>query len=291
MVISMTGYGRGTGGGEGISILAEIKTVNHRFAEFQIRMPRQFLFLEDKIKKQISEYIKRGRIEVYITIEGGHSAERRLEVDWKLLDEFVQAMSQVKEKYNLGTEAAPGDLLKLDHIFRVVEEVESGEELQKKVLSAVREAASSLLQMRQLEGAELGRDMLGNLHQITAAVGKVELMAPAVHENYRKRLYDRIAEYTGGLVDESRLITETAIFAEKADINEELIRLKSHAAQFENTLSQSEPIGRKLDFLVQEMNREANTIGSKANNSQAAAVIVEIKSLLEKIKEQVQNIE
>ncbi|PLT30122.1 YicC/YloC family endoribonuclease [Peribacillus deserti] len=291
MVISMTGYGRGFAEEQDLRIHVEIKTVNHRFTEYQIRMPRQLLFLEDKIKKQVSEYIKRGRAEVFITLEGSGLTTKKLEVDWELADEYVSLMSKVQQKYNLASKPDLGDFLQLDDVITVVEQQADQAYLEDTVLSAVKEASSGLFQMRQLEGAQLAKDMLGHLSRIRSIVEKLEILAPAVAENYRNRLYEKISDYTNGMLDEARLLTEAAIFAEKADINEELTRLESHISQFEKTLAIREPVGRKLDFLVQEMNRETNTIGSKANDSSIAQEVVEVKSLLEKIKEQVQNIE
>lgn len=287
----MTGYGRGFAEEHELQINVEIKTVNHRFAEYQIRMPRQLFFMEDKIKKQISEYIKRGRVEVFITLEGSGLSTRKLEVDWELADEYVSLMSEFQKKYNLTSKPELQDLLQLDNVITIVEQQTDHPGLEGTVISAVKNAAYSLLQMRQHEGAQLAKDMLSHLHAAGYIVQKLKGLAPAVSENYRRRLYDKISDYTDGLLDEARLLTEAAIFAEKADINEELTRLQSHISQFEKTLALREPAGRKLDFLIQEMNRETNTIGSKANDSSIAQEVVELKSLLEKIKEQVQNIE
>ncbi|MCM3706109.1 MULTISPECIES: YicC/YloC family endoribonuclease [Cytobacillus] len=290
MAVSMTGYGRSKkDSGQG-SITVEIKTVNHRFTEFQIRMPRQLMHIEDKIKKKLNRHIKRGRIEVFITVDGDVLASRKVNVDWELLDEYYQYITAIQAKYQIQTELSIGDVIREELIN--IEEKESGnEEMTQLVLSSAEEACLQLMQMRIAEGDELESDLRSHLSLLSNSVIKLREYAPKVAQLYRERLQKRMKEFLDGQVDESRILTEVAIFADKADISEELIRLQSHISQFEHTLQLTEPAGRKLDFILQEMNREANTIGSKANSADIAAEVVEIKSLLEKMKEQVQNIE
>ncbi|WP_026692089.1 YicC/YloC family endoribonuclease [Peribacillus kribbensis] len=291
MVLSMTGYGRGTADPDEMQVRVEIKTVNHRFTEYQVRMPRELLYLEDAIKKQIGQYIKRGRVEVFINLEGSVLHQRKIEVDWDLMDDYFAVVSQVREKYNLDSSPALQDILKLEELVSIVEGEDLNPMLEPAVMSAVKEAAANLYEMRKQEGMLLEKDIADHLRKIRAAVELLKERAPLVSESYKNRLLERMASFTEGLIDETRVLTETAVFAEKADINEELSRLFSHMIQFEQNIASSEPVGRKLDFLVQEMNREINTIGSKANDASIAAEVVEVKSLLEKIKEQVQNIE
>lgn len=287
----MTGFGRSRITSASFSVNVEIKTVNHRFSEVNVRMPRHLLKVEDKIKKKVNEHLRRGRAEVYIMIEGEGAVTRKIQVDWKLLEDYYLFIKQARDKFNIEGEVILQDLLSRNE-FLHIEEMDAGsEELESLVLRATEEAVLLCKQMRVTEGEELKKDMLFSLGQLDENIDKLAEYAPLVASAYRERLMKKIEELIQGQVDETRVLTEVAIFADKIDINEELTRLRSHIQQFKQTLNEVEPIGRKLDFLVQEMNREANTIGSKANDSSITKMVVEIKSLLEKLKEQVQNIE
>ncbi|PWW27432.1 uncharacterized protein (TIGR00255 family) [Cytobacillus oceanisediminis] len=290
MVVSMTGFGRSKKDSGQFSITVEIRTVNHRFSEFHMRMPRQLMHMEDKIKKKLGEHIKRGRIEVYVTIEGDGLASRKVNVDWELLDEYYQYITAIKTKYNIQNDLSIQDLIR-EELIGVEEKDAGNEELSQHVLSAAEEACLHLTQMRQAEGLEMEKDVRSHLSLLSKRVLLLREFSPKVVQQYRERLEKRIKDYLDGQIDEPRILTEVAVFADKADINEEVTRLQSHIGQFEKTLQLTEPVGRKLDFILQEMNREANTIGSKANDAAIAAEVVEIKSLLEKMKEQIQNIE
>ncbi|XJZ28443.1 YicC/YloC family endoribonuclease [Bacillota bacterium Lsc_1132] len=291
MVISMTGFGRSKAESGPFSINVEIKTVNHRFCEFNIRMPRQLIKIEDKMKKKLNQHIRRGRVEVYVSIEGEGTVTRKVHVDWKLIEEYYQFVLEAQEKYKIGGQVTLQDLLNREELVHIEESDAGNEELENLVLTAVGQAAELLKQMRIAEGEELQKDLTANLQQMVKVVDELKQFAPLVVQNYQERLEKRMQEFLQGQVDEARILTEVAIFADKADINEEVTRLKSHIQQFYQTIEENEPIGRKLDFLVQEMNREANTIGSKANDANIAKKVVEMKSLLEKLKEQIQNIE
>lgn len=291
MVISMTGFGRSKQSNDSLSVSVEVKTVNHRFTEFNIRMPRQFNKIEDKIKKKLSTTIHRGRVEVFVTIEGEGMMDRKVLVDWDLLDQYVDSIEKIKQKYALEHGLSLQDLLMNEEIVHFAEADTGNEDLENLVLEAVEEAAVSLKEMREIEGKALEVDIRTQLKNLQEVVAKLNEIAPTVVQLYKERLTKRIQEFVDGGFDESRILTEVAIFADKADINEELTRLNSHMEQFDHILTLSEPIGRKLDFLLQEMNREANTIGSKGNDSHIAKEVVEMKSILEKMKEQVQNIE
>jgi uncharacterized protein (TIGR00255 family) len=291
MVISMTGFGRSRIASASFSVNVEVKTVNHRFSEMNIRMPRHLLNVEDKIKKKLNEHLRRGRAEVYIMIEGDGAVTRKIQVDWKLLEEYYLFIKQARDKFKIEGNVLLQDLLTRNE-FLHIEEIDAGnEELESLVLRAAEEAVLLCKQMRVTEGEELRKDLLTSLGLLDINIDELKEYAPQVVSAYKERLMKRIEEFVQGQFDESRVLTEVAIFADKIDINEELTRLKSHIQQFTQTLNEIEPIGRKLDFLVQEMNREANTIGSKANDSTITKKVVEIKSLLEKLKEQVQNIE
>ncbi|WP_090630184.1 YicC/YloC family endoribonuclease [Neobacillus massiliamazoniensis] len=291
MVISMTGFGRAKIESDSFTVIIEVKTVNHRFNEMNIRLPRQLIKIEDKIRKKLNQHIRRGRVEVFVSIEGESPVIRKVHVDWQLIEEYYQFIIKAQEKYHLDGTITLQDLLNRSELIHIEENEAGNEELENLVLTAVEEAALSLKQMRVVEGEELEKDLLASISQINKHILELTGHAPLVAQLYKERLTKKLNEFLLGQLDESRILTEVAIFADKADINEEITRLKSHINQFIQTLDHTEPIGRKLDFLVQEMNREVNTIGSKANDSNIAKNVVEIKSLLEKLKEQVQNIE
>ncbi len=287
----MTGFGRGRAESDLYVVTVEIKTVNHRFSEINIRMPRQLLKIEDKMKKKINQYIRRGRAEVYVSLEGDGVITRKLHVDWHLIDEYVQFLKQAQRMFALEDKITLDHLLSRPDLVHIEENEAENEGLEELVLLATEEAARQLIQMRLAEGVILNNDLQLITKKLEKAVAELQTHAPKVVQLYKDRVSKRLQEYVNGQVDEGRILTEVAIFAEKADINEEITRLTSHIQQFTQTLNMDEPIGRKLDFLVQEMNREANTIGSKANDAAIAKKVVEIKSYLEKLKEQVQNIE
>lgn len=287
----MTGFGRSKAESEAFSVTVEVKTVNHRFCEFHIRMPRQLMKIEEKLKKKLGEHIQRGRIEVFVTIGGEAAVQRKIHIDWELLKEYYQNITKIKEKFGVAEEITIHNLLNRPELFAIEEEEVGNEELEALVLTAISNASEQLKQMRIHEGMALEKDLNAQLLELKQRILAIKDVAPTVTRAYETRIKKRVQEFLSGQVDENRILTEVAIFADRADINEELIRLESHIKQFEKTLLLLEPIGRKLDFLLQEMNREVNTIGSKANDSSIAKEVVEMKSLLEKMKEQVQNIE
>lgn len=291
MVVSMTGYGLGMSESERLKVRVEVKTVNHRFSEFHIRMPRQLLVLEDKIKKLLAAYIRRGRAEVFISIDGEGLLTKRLEVDWALLDQYMSHLNEFTYKYHLHPNDDLQNITHLEGIFHIHEEQTNTNEAEELILEAVKQAGEQLLAMRKAEGIRLQEDIVEQLKKLADTADQVKEYAPLVLEQYKQRLQTRMTEFTSGIIDETRMLNEVAVFTDKADINEEITRLKSHLSQVFATIESDTAIGRKLDFLVQEMNREVNTIGSKANDAKIASQVVEMKSLLEKIKEQVQNIE
>lgn len=287
----MTGFGRSIRSNEHIKVTVEVKTVNHRFAEYHFRIPRSLSNLEDKLKKTLNEHIKRGRIEVFITIEGEGLTTRKLLVDWSLIEDYLQNIKEIQERFQIKEGVSIKDILSRDEIFSIDEQESDTECIEELVLDALLDAAQNCVYMREVEGKALQQDILSHIEKIQSTVQALRKYAPTVVEQYANRLKKRIQEYVDQQLDEARIVTEIAIFADKADINEELTRLESHVVQFKNFLNDRESIGRKLDFLVQEMNRETNTIGSKANDAKIATEVVELKSSIEKIKEQIQNIE
>jgi uncharacterized protein (TIGR00255 family) len=291
VVVSMTGFGRSKTEADRFSVNVEVKTVNHRFCEFHIRMPRQLLKIEDKIKKKLGEQIKRGRVEVFVTLEGEGIVNRSVHIDWQAMDEYVQHIAEIKNRYGVTGEIGLQDLLHREEIILFEEKETENDLLESLVLAAAEEAADQLVKMRIQEGVALEMDVSENIQLLKTHLHTVKLCAPDVVQQYRDRLTKKMAELVAVQAGEDRILTEVAFFADKADINEDITRLESHISQFLQILSVDEPLGRKLDFLLQEMNREVNTIGSKANDSRIAREVVEMKSLLEKVKEQVQNIE
>ncbi|AZB42882.1 YicC family protein [Bacillus sp. FJAT-42376] len=291
MIASMTGFGRAVIEKNGRKISVEMKSVNHRFCEISIKMPRQLISIEDKIKKVISGRIRRGRLEAYITIDGEPISKRSVQVDWNLLDQLMAAGDQMKERYGFADHLTLDGLLRIEDAVRVQEEYEEQDGLQEAILCAAEKAAEELLRMRMSEGRHLLRDIEGRLDEVRTAAEKIQAIAPDVHLAYTAKLSAKLQEMLKHEADDSRIAAEAAIFAEKADITEEITRIYSHLHQFSEALELDEAVGRKLDFIVQELNREANTIGSKANDARIAAWAVELKSIIEKIKEQVQNVE
>ncbi|HZG72882.1 MAG TPA: YicC/YloC family endoribonuclease [Chondromyces sp.] len=287
----MTGFGRSKTKSVQHTVTVEVKSVNHRFSEYHIRMPRQLMRIEDKIKKKLAQYIQRGRVELFVTIEGEGLVRRSLQVDWRLLEDYVKTIQRISAQFDLPEQIKLSDLLQRNELISVEESEAENDELEMLILKTVETAVKELVAMREVEGDRLKSDLLSLLEIFEQKLSDVKKLAPLVIDRYRERLESRLKEMMAGAIDESRILTETAIFAEKADIHEECIRLESHLLQFRSILSLSEPIGRKLDFMIQEMNREVNTIGSKGNSSEIAAVVVDLKTCLEKMKEQVQNIE
>ncbi|KKI92553.1 hypothetical protein WQ54_07995 [Bacillus sp. SA1-12] len=291
MVVSMTGFGRSSKEIDSCLVTVEIKSVNHRFLDISLKMPKQFMSMEDKIKKLISKSVNRGRVEVYINFEGESLAHRSIQIDWALLTQYKQSLQQLKERFSLNDEITLSQILSLGEGIDVREEATISEKIESVLLQTVEEAVKQLSDMRQIEGEQLAFDVKKRLAAMREIAANIDKLGPKVVDQYRERIEKRVKEFVAGKIDENRILTEVALFADKADISEEITRIHSHIHQFHESLQEEGPIGRKLDFLVQELNREANTIGSKANDGKIAKDVVELKSIIEKIKEQVQNIE
>lgn len=293
MLRSMTGFGSAGRSAAGYRLQADVKSVNHRYLEIGVRMPREWLHLEDALKKRIQREIKRGRIDVFVTIEREGAANRTIEVDWAMAEAYAEAARRLKERLGLAGEPELQDFLLLPDLIAVREAAADGrEQAEGELLLCLDDALRQLVSMRETEGAALAADLDKRLRIMREHHAKAAAIAPQVAEEYRTKLAARIRELLGSVpLDENRLAMEVAVFAERSSIDEELTRLASHLAQFAQLLDSDEPAGRKLDFLIQEMNREVNTIGSKANQSDLSATVVEMKAELEKIREQVQNLE
>lgn len=283
----MTGFGRSERDG----IVVEIRSVNHRYFDFHTRIPQPLLKLEEKIKKICQQYVVRGRVDCSINIPTSVPTNRGLHIDWNLLDEYYQFINKLKERYQLHEEIGITHFLQHDGLISVIEQEVVNPEMENTIIAAVEEAVQQLRKMRIIEGKALENEIVNYLALMDSIVQEIFEVAPNVKVEYEEKLRKKISEYTNGLFDETRVLTEVAIFADKIDISEELTRLNSHINQFRKSLNSMDPIGRKCDFLIQEMNREVNTIAAKANHAKISNKVVELKSIIEKIREQVQNIE
>jgi len=283
----MTGFGRSERDG----IVVEIRSVNHRYFDFHTRIPQPLLKLEEKIKKICQQYVVRGRVDCSINISTSVPTNRGLHIDWNLLDEYYQFINKLKERYQLHEEIGITHFLQHNGLISVIEQEVVNPEMENTIIAAVEEAVQQLRKMRIIEGKALENEIVNYLALMDSFVQEIFEAAPIVKVEYEEKLRKKISEYTNGLFDETRVLTEVAIFADKIDISEELTRLNSHINQFRKSLNSMDPIGRKCDFLVQEMNREVNTIAAKANHAKIRNKVVELKSIIEKIREQVQNIE
>lgn len=292
MLRSMTGFGRGDDTIGGRHIVFEIKSVNHKYFEFNSRIPRGYLFLEDKLKAYIQGKISRGKVDVFLQIETLEETDVQVLVNHSLASAYVTALQELKERYQLPDEPSLALLSKYSDIFSVHKAPEDEDAVWEAVRQVADQAIASFLKMREAEGARLKADILEKAGEIVALVDQVERHTPETVEHYRERLKAKIEELLqDNWFDEQRVLTEVAIFADKVAVDEETVRLRSHFQQLQRLVDSDGPVGRKIDFLVQEMNREANTIGSKSVNSQIAYLVVDIKALIEKIREQVQNVE
>jgi uncharacterized protein (TIGR00255 family) len=293
MIKSMTGYGRYEGYFNDVKLTVEIKSVNQRFCEVSIRLPRHLMLFEDRLKRQIQEKIHRGRIDVFVSYQSDTLTKRKLSLDWDLAQEYLSSAQQLKERLQVDGDITVQDLLGIEGLFLVEEEDSDVEQYCIPLLHAVNQATLQLMEMREEEGNALAEDLTKRVISIRETVAMLTEYSPRVKALYQNRLELRMKEFLQdrAAIDEARIINEVAIFADRSNIDEELTRLASHCQQFTRILSLDEPVGRKLDFLVQEMNREANTIGSKANDIEISQHVVELKSNIEKMKEQVQNIE
>lgn len=288
----MTGYGRFEGMIEGRRIIFEIKSVNHRFLELQCRTPRGCGFIEETIKNVVSEYVTRGKADVFVSIEADDNVAAEVSVNHSLAAGYLNALKELRDKYGLTDDIAVSSLAKYTDIFTVHKAPEDEEKLCRITEQAGREALASFVTMREREGEKLKNDVLSRCDTIISIVAQIEERSPEIVREYRNKLLTRINEVLGDTTaDPQRILTEAAIFADKTAVDEETVRLRSHIDQLRVMLSGSEAVGRKLDFIVQEMNREANTIGSKVSDAELAHKVVDIKGEIEKIREQIQNIE
>ncbi len=292
MIKSMTGYGRFEGVIEGRRTVFEIKSVNHRYFELQCRLPKGCGFLEETIKNLLADKVSRGKVDVYVSIEADENVAADVRVNQSVALGYLCAIQKMCELYDLKNDVTVSTIAGYPDVLTVSKAPENEEKLSEIVKAAGEQALESFLAMREREGEKLKKDVLERGQHILSIVEQIEERSPQTVEEYRNKLYERLKEVLEvTTIDPQRILTEAAIFADKTAVAEETVRLRSHFAQLEDMLNSDAAVGRKLDFIVQEMNREANTIGSKVCDADLAHKVVDIKADIEKIREQIQNIE
>ena len=293
MIKSMTSFGRAQGEeGKGYLFSIEMKSVNNRYLDLNIRMPKFMISLEEEIRKIINTRLNRGKVDVFINYKSYDKASAMPKLNLEVAKGYYNCLNELQKEFNIENDITVSKLANFPEVLTLEEEEENLDEVLKEIKPLIEVSLDKMLEMRIREGEKLKEDILVKLNDIEEKVKTIEGFAEDLPKTYKQRLEERLSELTKGLnVDEERIAVEVAIFADKVAIDEEVIRLKSHIGQMRKTLNLEEPVGRKLDFIVQEMNRETNTIGSKANDINITNIVIDIKNLIEKIREQVQNIE
>lgn len=287
----MTGFGRGVTTTKSFQLTVEIRAVNHRFLELNTKFPKEWMEAEVLAKKMLSDAVSRGKIDVIVFLKELKDAEQTIQINWSLLNAFLRAKEELAQSVAMEEKWTMQEIVSLEQVLQIEKlELEQAQIIEA-VQSALTEAISNLLAMREREGKQLQQVMLQYKTELEMEIAQIRTHAPAAVVKYRERLTNRLQELASGQIIEERLLTEVAIFAERIDITEELDRLESHFGQLVETLNEANAIGRKLDFIMQEMNREINTIGSKNQSTVCSAAVVQAKTILEKMREQVQNIE
>lgn len=292
MLRSMTGYGRAQKILNGRDILVEIRSVNHRYYEYTSRIPRAYGYIDEKLKALMKTAVSRGKTEVSVTINNIEGRDTVIAVNKGIAEGYVTALREVGGELGLTDDISLSKLIKLPDIFNIQKAADDEDQIWDDVCQTASEALERFVKMREVEGEKLKADVIEKAGCILADVAKVEELSPKTVESYRNRLSQKLAEVLEGRdIDEQRVLTEAAVFAEKIAVDEETVRLRSHISQLKGMLDADESVGRKLDFIVQEMNREVNTIGSKAQDLDITKLVVDMKAEIEKIREQIQNIE
>ncbi|MDB8850367.1 MAG: YicC/YloC family endoribonuclease [Peptostreptococcus sp.] len=293
MAKSMTGFGMGEYKDDKYNISVECKTINHKYLDVNPRLPRKVSFLEDRLRQLVKDYISRGRVDMFIKFDTVSSSGAKLVYDEDLAKQYFEILKRIKDGFDLKQEINPVEISKFPEVVSVTEAEDDEEILWNALREASEKALMSLSNMRKEEGTKLEKDIIERSNLLEKYIDDVERFSDTVVEDYRSRLNQRIGEIleNPALVDEARLAQEVAIYADKSSITEEIVRFRSHINQLRNTIVNDDSIGRKLDFLIQEMNREVNTIGSKSSAIDITNLVIQIKAELEKIREQVQNIE
>ena len=292
MVKSMTGYGRARQTLHGRDITVEVRSVNNRYLDCTVKVPRTYIFAEDSVKSRVQKAVSRGKVDVFITIDATAADETVVAVNEPLARGYYEALTKIRDMFSLEGELTDAVLAKFPDVLTVTKAEEDLESVAGDICAVLDEALEAYNAMRAVEGVKLCEDIAGRVTTIETVVGKVEERSPQTVAAYREKLTARMQEVLQSTtIDESRILTEAAIFADKIAVDEETVRLRSHIAQLRTMLKSDQPVGRKLDFLIQEVNRECNTIGSKCNDLTIAQDVVNMKAEVEKIREQVQNIE
>ena len=292
MIKSMTGYGGAKGSVEGLEISVELKSVNNRYLDTSVRLPRSFMFAEDGIKSAVQRHISRGKVDVFVSVDSSAAGEMTVKINEPLLKGYIEAVSSIARDYGLTNDLSAMSVCRFPDVLSVEKKDLDAEAITAGIIAITEQALDDFDSMRLREGEKLRDDVLSKLETIDSLVSTVEQESPKTLADYRARLESKMAEVLGSAgIDENRILAEAAIFADRIAVDEETVRLRSHMSQLKTMVSGNSPTGRKIDFLIQEFNREANTIGSKCQNSHIAHVVVDLKSEIEKIREQIQNIE
>lgn len=292
MIKSMTGYGSAKGSVEGLEVNVELKSVNNRYLDTSVRLPRSFFFAEDAVKSAVQAHISRGKVDVFVSVDSSLSGDMTVKVNEPLLKGYIDAITHIAQENGLPDDITAMSVSRFPDVLSVEKKDLDAEAISRGIAEITERALKDFDSMRLREGEKLRDDVLSRLETINALVSAVEEKAPETVAEYRRRLEQKMSEVLGAAgVDENRILAEAAIFADHIAVDEETVRLRSHMAQLRGMIEGNSPTGRKIDFLIQEFNREANTIGSKCQNSQIAYVVVDLKSEIEKIREQIQNIE
>ena len=292
MVLSMTGYGRAGALLHGRDIKVELRSVNARFFEYSSRLPRSCAFLEDKLKKLVASRVSRGKVELSLSIQTVTAADTVVSVNWQLAEGYRAALNEMVERMDLKNDVSVGMLSRFPDVLTTRHADVDEEQLWEDVSAVTAQALDRFVEMRAAEGAKMKADVENRLRFLEECVGRVETLSAGRVENYTNRLYEKLKVILEDRnIDDARVLTEAAIFGDKTAVDEETVRLRSHIAQYRSILELDEPVGRKLDFLTQELNRETNTIGSKCQDLDITRIVVDMKAEIEKIREQIQNLE
>ena len=292
MIKSMTGYGGAKGSVEGLEISVEIRSENNRNMDTSVRLPRSFLFAEDGVKAAVQRHISRGKVDVFVSVDSSAAGDMTVKINEPLLKGYMEAINSIANDYGLSNDMTAMSICRFPDVLSVEKKDMDAEAITAGIVAVAEDALKDFDAMRLREGEKLRDDVLSKLETIDSLVSTVEQESPKTLADYRARLESKMAEVLGSAgIDENRILAEAAIFADRIAVDEETVRLRSHMSQLKTMISGDSPTGRKIDFLIQEFNREANTIGSKCQNSSIAHVVVDLKSEIEKIREQIQNIE
>lgn len=292
MIKSMTGYGRAEKILDGKKISIEMKSVNYRYSDYTVKIPRHYTFMEEKVREYVSNYVSRGKVDIFVNIESYETADKEFILNSELAESYIGVLKELRDKFDLKDDISVSVVARCSDIFNAEQKEINQEKLWDNTKEVLAECVSAFIAMREREGMRINKDLTERVAYMKTLANDIDERSPQTVEEYRQRLYNKIKEVLDDrTIDEARVLTEVAIFADKVAVNEEIVRLGSHFDEFYEILNVNEPAGRKLDFLVQEINREINTIGSKANDIIIAKKVVELKAELEKLREQIQNIE